>query len=198
MTVTIFAAFYVASAAAIVGWVGLFFQRRDKRLEKQARLKAEQKQAHAESELATIRRRSLELRPYLGVSDRRFNGVQFESSQPGRDIWLSAIHPNLLCSHRDQVPSDLPAGQAVVLALENEGQRAVEAIVTVAGAHAQLIEPVNAEAAGLLLLSYPYRPDQHGKEEVVELSFLAVSGVRDTQRYITKHGHAFLWRIDPA
>lgn len=79
----VFLAGVIPAAAALFGRIKWWYQIRETSREREAKEKAE-------SELAAIRRRSIEVSPYLMASKRRFNGIQIPGAEAsGPSTWLS-------------------------------------------------------------------------------------------------------------
>lgn len=181
--------FGVPTAAAILGWAKWLHELRAKHSERKAKEKAE-------LELKSIHRRSLEICPYFTISDHRFNMLMFRGDEPGQHLALTGFEADVLCEDRLEIkPSEVPDGSEVFLLVENIGRAGVEVRTIMEGV------PVRRacfdKVPGLFAFRYPYLHALHGKEQVIELSFLAMNGVRDTHRYRTKHGVRLLERIDP-
>lgn len=88
-------------------------------------------------------------------------------------------------------------GRLVCLLVENRGARAEEVPNPRGTAAGQLDGVKFDDGSSGLVLRYAYSPRKRGTVEVIELSFLAENGSRDTHIYETKHGLRSLRRTDP-
>jgi hypothetical protein len=182
--------------AAIYPWVKLLLERRDKNAEREAKEKAEAKVAAAEAKLAAMKRRAPALNPVIGISPRKFNGVQIEMNEPGKFARFPAGQAQLLCFTREEVERNVEAGKPVFLLVENFGAETFE--ITIKKNHETLvIQELQDEADGLLAVCYPYMPDKHGAVEMLEVGFLRADGSRDVHHYETRHGVRRIRRLDP-
>lgn len=186
------------AATSIYPWVKFYFERRDKRIEQTGRIEEANKRAAVEAELAAIRRRAPNASPMIGVSVRRFNGVQIEALKPGTFVWYPAGGTQLLCFICEEVPEDLAAGTPVILVVENFGAVAYQISVTMKSEERVVIQELHSEGAeDLLAIVYPYHPELHGTFQALDVAFLRADGVRDVHQYHTRHGMRVLQRIDP-
>jgi hypothetical protein len=98
---------------------------------------------------------------------------------------------------RDEVDRTTTAGELVYLVVENHGSNAYEIAIKLDGKTAALVALEPNDGYKLYAIQYAYSPERHGREESVEIRFLAANGVRDAHRYATTHGLRTLKRIDP-
>ena len=179
----------VAILVAVIGWLQVLRETKEKRQEKIAREKAE-------AELAMIKRRATG--PYLHLNQSRFNWLYFDNGKPG-EIGMRAMgHGDMLDSVRDEVAKDVPEGHEIFLLIRHTGEDANEVVLKLDDACIQLRREIDIDDAhGFLFISYPYKPAKHGHTQKITLEFLSSSGVRDTHTYETMHGKRILRRIDP-
>lgn len=190
-TLVIILVAFAGWAAAAFGWIKWLHELREKRAERAAKEKAE-------AEIREIQRRSAELRPYFDLSDSRFNSVTTPGDRPGQLLGLYPGRKNLLCFLSNEVDKHFKAGEPIYLLVENHGSNAFEITMNLEGGPVQMIKVKTDHGVPLLAVKYPYRPDHHGREETLEVRFLAFDGIRDVHRYVTRHGFRALKRIDPA
>ena len=173
------------------GWFKWLHELREKRQERAAKEKAE-------AALTEIKRRATDSSPYLLISKHRFNGVTVPTDNPTQQLFIPPGSPCLLCFMRDEVDTKMPAGEFTYLLVENHGRDAHEISIHLDGESAGFIQVQADRSHMIYAIRYPYRPECHGREQTLEISFLAANGVRDTHRYATVHGIRALKRIDPA
>jgi hypothetical protein len=184
-------------AAALLGWAKWLHELREKNRERGAKEKERGAKERAEAQLREIQRRSTKSTPYLAPSRHKFNGLDWHNPADGKHYWVSAGTRNLLCFLTEVINEEMPEGDEVMLLLENRGSSAQEIEVKMAG---QNVEFFSMEDDGVRhpCIAYKYDPAKRGQEQIVEVSFLAENGFRDTHRYLTKHGFRILKRVDPA
>jgi hypothetical protein len=190
-------AFALGAATGILPWVQLYFSRRDQHRAEQRQAAAEAHEAVSKAELEALKRRSLDNVPFLAVSGEDFGWVHAEGEQQGEKFGGFAGAPQLLCFNREQVERNLAPGEWVVLVLENQGAEADQMSMTLDGENVLMRRNEREGAEWLILFAYPYFPEMHGKEQTVQLRFLARDARIETHRYITIHGCRSLRRVDP-
>ena len=175
---------------AAFGWLKWWYEIREKRRERAAK-------ERAEAALLEIKRRAIDSSLYLLISEHRFNGITAPSDKPTEQFFIPPNDPCLLCFMRDEVDRKMPSGQPTYLLVENHGCDAYEISIQLDGEAVGFIQVNADEAYPLHAIRYPYRPESHGKDQTIQIGFLAANGVRDTHRYMTRHGIRTLKRIDP-
>lgn len=196
--VQMISALWLSCCAAVFGWLKWLFELREKRKERNAKEQEKAAKERAEAELKIIRRRALETAPYLAPAEERFNGIEVKDLEDGKFYWFPAGHLRVLSAFRDEVDKqNVKTGMKVYLIVSNRGSNAEEVRFTLDGQPCRM-DAVDARAFQLNGLIYIYDAALHGKEQVIEMNFLAPNGVRDTHRYRTRHGVRILKRIDPA
>lgn len=191
-TLALVAGLVVSFLAAVFGWVRWLHELGEKRRERAAR-------QDAEAKLALMRRRSLAECPYFSLYDELPDMLILPKDGTGEVNAILDGSPHLLSCSRNEVGPEVEEGDPVLLLIENNGQRAQEVSVTLDNKPIEFMH-VEEHSTGqrIPVFSYPYRLEMLGREQTLTVSFLSVSGARDTHRYLTKHGVRFLRRIDPA
>lgn len=194
------AAFFVVSAAAVLGWVQLYFSRRDKRLEHSARLAAEARTTAAEAQLVLMQRRGSA--PLFVPCMTHFRRLTVPGDS-GNSRQLGYVDPKgarLLCFEREEVACDLAPNTPVYLVVENVKETPVLAVLKLDGQPIELHTELATAGESRSKLSYIYYlfvPEKHGQRQTLEVWFEASSGVQDSHRYELIHGKRSLRRIDP-
>lgn len=176
-------------AAAALGWVGMFLQRRDKVKERTAKEDAERK-------IATLERRAPENRPLYKIAPQRFNSVKMVAD--GKlGVWSPRLSGRLLSWEREEVHSEMPAREHVLLLVEHLGAPAYEVVATIAGLPAAFEPAEIDDGKRVYAIQYAFDPANRGERQEIKFAFLAANGARDVHTYATKHGFRMLERIDP-
>jgi hypothetical protein len=151
----------------------------------------------AELELKQIKRRADA--PFLVPSDIVFGAIKY-TDENGELRFLRSDSGFVLSWRGNEVVVDRLCADwnRVFFLVDNAGEAARGMIVKLDGETISLKrEADDDDSRGLLYLEYPYKPEKHGKEQTLLLSFETRSGVQDTHRYLTRHGFRVLDRIDP-
>jgi len=149
----------------------------------------------ADDELKAIIRRGDA--PYFSPSDAVFTSIAVYNESGGIMGWF-AKNGNVLNRFRKEVVNDFPIGWPVVFPVDNIGEPARSIMMKLDGEEIPLKREAHKDDSnGLLFLEYAYKPEKHGKEQIITISFETRNGVQDTHRYITRHGFRILKRIDP-
>jgi hypothetical protein len=150
----------------------------------------------AEQDLKQIKRRGDA--PYLVPSGTVFGQLYFAAGDGEIRAWHVTLG-NVLSFQRNEVGSECPAGNPVILVVDNTGESARGIVVKLDGEEISLKREADLnDAHGLYFLEYPYAPEKRGQEQRIAVSFETQNGVQDTHRYITRHGFRVLQRINPA
>lgn len=176
---------------AVFGWFRWFVERREKRFERAAK-------DAAEAELAAIKRRSLHENPFFVLSDATFNGIEVPTEEPCKGIYIPAGSGCLLCFMRDEVDGNMASGEIVYMLIENCGSDAHSMTIKLDGEAVRLVHVKVHGGRRLEAIAYAYLSQRLGRIQTLEVSFCSANGVKDTHRYVIKHGSRFLQRIDPA
>lgn len=177
----------VGFAAAAFAWIKWLHEIRDKRLERTAK-------QEAEKQLSEIRRRSLINSPYFKVTENHIPLLKITNSHS----IISCRRENLLTLGIEEVREDCPTGEAVYLALKNQGIAAYDVTIKLEGMDAELLRAERFAGNSLYVLRYSFDVAQRGRDQVMEVQFMSADGVRDSHKYVTQHGMRRLTRIDPA
>jgi len=149
----------------------------------------------AEKQLMKIRRRANA--PYLAPSMERVSGL-YEEAPGANVVYWSISKKNVLSFFNDEVDKNtVPKNAPIIFVIENRGEIAQWIRAIFENTPAYIKQEANLRGAhNLQFLTYPYNPDEHGKRQLLKISFES-HGIQDTHIYETYHGKRILNRIDP-
>ena len=135
--------------------------------------------------------------PYFVPYSEPFQQL-YEDAEDGKTYLWSATQGNVLCWFRRRVDEEIPDGNAVILALENQGEGVrrirIETELKDCG-FGQGRDPSSHQRQ--IFLRYRYERALQGKPAQLKISFESSDGYRSTHTYKTVHGEFVFQRINP-
>lgn len=160
--------------------------------------KARRQAAKDRAELAAIRRRGEApfFRPITGKVWELVLGLQARLvCSPGNPAWLRVLDGTRAEIKRERMKD----GDHVLLIVENIGLAPRTLEVEPNTHEIKFYREPNMEGADKhCWFGYPYRPEEHGKDQSFVITFETETGVQGKHTYVLKHGVRELRRIDPA
>ena len=156
---------------------------------------AEKRLRRAEDKVREIESRGKA--PYLVPFSEPFQQL-YEDAEDGKTYLWSATQGNVLCWFRKRVSEDIPNGNAVVLALENQGEDARRIRIETKlkdCAFCQGRDPGSGQRR--IFLKYQYERALQGTPAELKISFESSDGYKSTHTYKTVHGEFVFQRADP-
>jgi hypothetical protein len=135
--------------------------------------------------------------PYLIPFSEPFQQL-YEDAEDGKTYVWSPTQGNVLCWFRKRVSEDIPDGNAVILALENQGEdvRRIRIETNLKGCElCQGRDPGSGQRR--TFLKYQYESALQGTPAELKISFESSDGYKSTHTYKTVHGEFVFQRVDP-